>query len=309
MQNNQNKKCVLVDANNFIYRYYYGMPPQLNKNGDDYRILYGMMRLINNIPREIDDLNYLFLVFDPDDSDAYRKSIYPAYKQNRPPAPADLVKQREDVINIMKQLGVPIIEYSGVESDDIIASSAKYFANMGIKVNIFAKDKDLMQIINNDINVYQIAKKDDKSIYKIFNQQLIYDHYGVTPSQIPDYLALIGDTADNIPGADGIGPKTATKLIQKYNNLETIIACREELSEKVKKSIMESMDYLPISKKLNTLRFDLDITNSVLKAISEADQTQSHLGYKQKVLDLKHEFSWPDYFVSLFINNHQNIRP
>ena len=209
------------------------------------------------INKLIDDLSpeYICVVFDARGKN-FRHRLYKEYKSNRKSMPEELSGQVEPIFDFLKYMGIQIIQQPDVEADDVIASLVNKFSSE-TKTLISSGDKDLAQLV--DDNVELINSLDGKQL----NKDSVKKKFGVTPSQIKDYLTLVGDASDNIPGVPKIGPKTAVSLLDKYHSLESIIKNKDELKENLRKNIENSLSIIELAQQLITLKSDIDLKTTI----------------------------------------------
>jgi DNA polymerase-1 len=245
------KTITVIDTFGFFFRNYYALPYLKSSLGFPTGLLTGFVNFIATLNKE-HNTDYILFALDSKEK-TLRKEIDPNYKANRPTPPEDLTKQLPIAIKWIKEMGFKQLEMPGYEADDIIGSIVKYAKNNGYKVRIVSHDKDLYQLIDDDrIMMYDPMKKID------INEEKCQEKYGVPPSQIVDYLALVGDASDNIPGVKGIGPKGATKLLKEFKTLEEIYENLDKISNpRTVKLLKESRENAFLSKKLATLYDDL----------------------------------------------------
>lgn len=302
------KTCVIVDANAFVHRSFNGYEIKYNKDGQDNRVLYGLMRVLADLPNQLEEIHYLYLVFDPEDSSLYRRAVFPSYKANRPPHDPELVKQRERAKKVLTyEVGVPLIHFNGYEADDIIASLCKYYDDGNHEIVVVSPDKDLCQLVNENTNILRPVKKDGQKSYQYVSSKHVEEIYGVPPHKIPDYLALVGDTVDNLPGINKMGPKTAKKFLAEFISVDHILALCPQMSGKFWDEIKENQEQLQIVKQLATVKDDLPMTDHVLKALDLANEVQAHIGYQGKMQELIHYYNWPLWFVKPFIEEYETL--
>ena len=196
---------------------------------------------------------YLLMIFDAKGK-TFRHEIYSQYKANRNSMPNELSEQTGVIIELVKAYGIKVIQESGVEADDVIASVAKQIKIEKSQIIISSGDKDLAQLVCNDVVLMNNFDS------KILDHDGVIDKFGVKPNQIFDYLCLVGDTSDNIPGVPKVGPKTAVSLLAKYKNLDNIIANSSELKGKLKENIESSIETIELAKKLVRLKDDLELS-------------------------------------------------
>ena len=242
---------ILIDGSSFFFRAYHAVPPLSNPKGEPTNAIYGvsnmLRKLINDYPTE-----YFTVVFDAPGK-TFRNEIYDQYKAHRPPMPDDLRVQIEPLHQLIKAMGLPLIMESGVEADDVLGALAQHAAQQGFKVIISTGDKDMAQLVTE-----QIILENTMSNTRMDRQGVI-DKFGVVPEQIIDYLALMGDTSDNIPGVPKVGPKTAAKWLEQYQTLENLVANADKITGKIGENLRASLDQLPLAKQLTTIKTDLNL--------------------------------------------------
>ena len=245
------KTLTIIDTFGFFFRQYYALAYLKSKDGFPTGLLTGFINFISSINKE-HGTDYLLFALDSKEK-TKRKEMYEKYKQNRPTPPEALTKQLPIAIEWIKKMGFKAIEVGGFEADDVIATIAKDAKKKGIKVQIVSADKDLYQLIDDDkVLIYDPIKK------KKINEEECIKKFGVKPKQIPDYLAIVGDSADNIPGVKGIGDKGAKKLLLEFGYLENIYKNIDKISNpRTKKLLLESKDEAFLSYELATLHYDI----------------------------------------------------
>lgn len=303
MSNNpeQRETFVIVDANAFVHSSFHGYSPCLDAKGEDQRVLQGIMNTFVDLTRYIPTIDYLYVIFDPSDGSLYRKSLFPAYKANRPPTDPDLARQREVAKKVIEDhLGIPTVSHPGYEADDIIGSLA-CLAKDQYNVIIISPDKDLAQLVCDNVLLMRKMRTKTERGYKPFNKDKVFEHFGVHPHQIPDWLALVGDAADNLPGLDKVGEKTAANILSTYPSVEHMFAILHEMEdEKLKNKIMGNVDSIKLVKHLATIVCDLPIAEKAHEALAKADRIRSHAEYNKKLLAMRKHFSWPNHFLDMF---------
>ncbi len=261
------KRLVLIDGYSFLFRAYHSMPPLTNPYGVVVGAVYGYANMIIKLRQEL-KTSHLAVILDAG-SKTFRNDIYKEYKANRPPAPEDLIPQFSLVREFSESLNINTIDQKGVEADDIIASLSKQAEKEDFEVTIISSDKDLTQLINEKVKIYDPMKQ------KIIGKNEVLERYGVEPSKMKDLLSLAGDSADNIPGVAGIGPKTAADLLNKYQSLAGIYENIEEITQKKRKeTLQENKDNAFLSERLVTLKTDVIVPINSLDdlKIKEIDQ-------------------------------------
>jgi DNA polymerase-1 len=243
----------LVDGSGYIFRAYHRLPPLTNKHGQPAGAVYGFTTMLWRL---LDDLKadggptHLAVIFDAS-SKTFRNDMYDKYKAHRPAPPEDLVPQFPMIREATRAFSVPCIEEIGLEADDIIACYSKAALAAGWKVTIVSSDKDLMQLIEPDLDLLDTMNN------RRIGRDYVIEKFGVPPEQLGDVLALMGDSVDNIPGVPGIGPKTASQLIQQYGDVEGVLANAQEITKpKLRQSLIDHADNARLSRELVRLVCD-----------------------------------------------------
>ncbi len=280
---------ILIDGSSFLFRAYHAVPPLSNPKGEPTNAIYGvsnmLRKLINDYPTE-----YFTVVFDAPGK-TFRNEIYDQYKAHRPPMPDDLRVQIEPLHQLIKAMGLPLIMESGVEADDVLGALAQHAAQQGFKVIISTGDKDMAQLVTE-----QIILENTMSNTRMDRQGVI-DKFGVAPEQIIDYLALMGDTSDNIPGVPKVGPKTAAKWLEQYQTLENLVANADKITGKIGENLRASLDQLPLAKQLTTIKTDLNLPYGMADLKKQTIDTQAlkeiliQLGFSSWVKTLDNQSS------------------
>jgi len=245
------KTLTIIDTFGFFFRNYYALPQLKSKSGFPTGLLTGFVNFIATLNKE-HGTDYLLFALDSKEK-SVRKEIDPNYKANRPKPPEDLLQQLPVAIDLIENMGFPKMEVAGYEADDIIAALVECAKKQDIKVKIVSHDKDLYQLIDDGkVVIYDPLKKVE------IDEEKCIGKYGVPPSKIPDFLALVGDSADNIPGVKGIGPKGASKLLKEFDTLEEIYDNLDSVANpRTKKLLQEGKESAFLSKKLATLYHDI----------------------------------------------------
>jgi DNA polymerase-1 len=242
---------VLVDGSYYLFRAYHAIRDLTNTKGEPSGAIYGVVNMIQKHLTE-GGPDYFAVVFDAK-GNTFRNEMYKEYKANRPPMPDDLVTQIKPLHDLIRALGIPLIMIDGVEADDVIATLSRQAANKNIKTIVSTGDKDLAQMVTDKIHLINTMSN------TYLEPDGVLEKYGVPPDKIIDYLALMGDTADNVPGVPKVGPKTAVKWINEYGSLDEIMARAEEIKGKVGENLREFMPQLPLSRELVTLKYDVEL--------------------------------------------------
>ena len=252
------KKFYLLDAYALIYRAYYGLirSPRINSKGQNTSAIFGFLTTLNEaLQKEQPDL--LAIGFDPA-GHTFRHELFPEYKAQREATPEDIKKAVPIIKDLIKAYRIPILEVPGFEADDVIGTMAKAAVREGYEVRMITPDKDYAQLV--EPNLLMQRPGHGNAPWEILGPQEVCEKYGLqSPLQVIDYLALMGDAADNIPGCPGVGPKTATTLLQQFGSCEDIIAHSSELKGAVRKKIEEHVDEIKLSKVLTTIKTDVPL--------------------------------------------------
>ncbi len=254
MRKSDTKLLVLVDGSSYLYRAFHALPPLTNSHNEATGAVFGVTQMLRTLLKEYDPA-LIAVVFDAKGK-TFRDELFSEYKANRPPMPDELRNQIEPLHAIVRALGLPCLVIDGVEADDVIGTLAEAARDRDIDVLISTGDKDMAQLVEPHVTL----------INTMTGQRLdpagVEQKFGVPPKRIVDYLALIGDTSDNIPGVPGVGPKTAARLIDEYGSLDGIITAAADIKGKTGERIREHLDQLPLSRQLATIKRDvaLDVT-------------------------------------------------
>jgi len=249
-----NKKIYLLDVAGYVYRSYYALPRMTNSQGESTHALYGFTR---SLLRIIKDFNpeYIAAIFDGVDNKKLRTEIYADYKSTRAKAPEDLPHQMMWAQEICRLYGIPFLSIEGVEADDTMGTIVKWAAGHGFESYLCTGDKDLCQLVSDHVFVLQTHKEN-----LLLDAKKVEEVYGVPPRLIVDYLALIGDQSDNIPGVPGIGPKTAVSLLQQFGSLENLLANVLQVPGKKKQELLlQESEMALLSKRLAIINCNVDI--------------------------------------------------
>ena len=254
----------LIDGSGYIFRAYYALPPLSRKSdGLPTGAVSGFCSMLFKLLEDAraDDSNekpsHFAVIFDSARKN-FRNEIYKDYKANRSEAPEDLAPQFEYIRKSVKAFNLPSIELLNYEADDLIATYVKKISKLGAKVTVISSDKDLMQLVSKDVRLYDPMKS------KVIGEKEVIDKFGVKPDQVIDVQSLAGDSSDNIPGVPGIGIKTASELINKYNDLDTLLAKASEIKQnKRRETLLENKDKALLSRKLVTLKADVPVKDDL----------------------------------------------
>jgi len=249
------KKIILIDGYGFVFRAYHSLPPLSRSDGTPVGAVYGFINMLIKLIASLDS-SHLAVVLDAG-SKTFRHQIYDKYKANRPPCPEDLIRQFPIIREAVEALNIKVWEKVGFEADDIIATLSTQAKTQDFEVVIVSSDKDLMQLIDDKIKMYDPFKN------KMIDFPEVLEKFMVSPKQVCDVLALIGDASDNIPGVKGIGPKNASEFINQFDNIENLYENIEQIKNANKKQLLiNNKENAFLSKKLAQLDHfvELDLT-------------------------------------------------
>ena len=245
------KTLVLVDGSSYLYRAFHALPPLSNSRGEPTGAIHGVLNMLNRLIKDYEP-ERVAVVFDARGK-TFRDDLFEQYKANRPPMPDDLRGQVEPLLEAVAAMGLPLLRVQGVEADDVIGTLARRAANAGHDTLISTGDKDMAQLVDRHITLVNTMTN------KTMDRDGVKEKFDVYPEQIIDYLALVGDSSDNIPGVPKVGPKTAAKWLNQYDTLDNIIAHADEIAGKVGESLRENLVQLELSRKLATIDCDVDL--------------------------------------------------
>ncbi len=268
------KTLVLVDGSSYLFRAYHALPLLTNSKGDYTNAILGVTNMLKKLVATYPDA-YLGVIFDAPGK-TFRHDMYSDYKANRTKMPDELREQIQPLHELIKAMGLPLVMESGVEADDVIGTLAKMAAAEGLKVIISTGDKDIAQLVTEKISLINTMNND------FLDPAGVIEKFGVTAEQIIDYLTLMGDTSDNIPGVPKVGPKTAAKWLNKYGSLDNLLEHAGEVKGKVGESLREHMTAIPLSKDLVTIRCDVPLNESptdLVKGAADKDLLREMLSH------------------------------
>ena len=289
MPTQSKKHLVLVDGSSFLFRAYHAVPPLTNAQGEPTNAIYGVANMLRKLIAD-HKTDYFTVVFDAPGK-TFRHDMYDQYKAHRPPMPDDLRVQIEPLHNLIRAMGLPLIMEAGVEADDVLGALAQDAAKEGFNVVISTGDKDMAQLVTDNITLENTMSNTTMDIAGVIEK------FGVKPEQIIDYLALMGDSVDNIPGVPKVGPKTAAKWLGIYKTLDNLIENADKIKGKVGDNLRTSLEQLPLSRELTTIKCDLALpyTMDELKCQvqdkAELRHQLEHLGFSAwlRMLDVPAE--------------------
>jgi DNA polymerase-1 len=246
---------VLVDGSSYLYRAFHALPPFSNSRGEPTGAILGVVNMLLKFLKDYEP-PHIAVVFDAPGR-TFRDDIFAEYKSQRPPMPDDLRAQIEPLLEVVRGLGLPLLRVSGVEADDVIGTLARRATAAGMKVLISTGDKDMAQLVDADIHLINTMSN------TVLDRPGVKAKFDVWPEQIIDYLALVGDSSDNIPGIDKVGPKTAAKWLDRYQTLDTLIARAAEVEGRVGDNLRAGLPTLALARRLATIRTDVELPLAV----------------------------------------------
>ena len=249
------KTLLLVDGSSYLYRAFHAMPDLRNRQNEPTGAIQGVLNMLRRLHKEY-PADYSACIFDAKGK-TFRDDIYPEYKANRASMPDDLRAQVAPLHEAIKAMGWPLIMEEGVEADDVIGALAKQAEREGVRVIISTGDKDIAQLVNEHVTIVNTMSNEVLDIAGVTNK------FGLPPERIVDYLILIGDTSDNVPGVEKVGPKTAVKWLTQYGTLENIVANADNITGVVGENLRKALPWLPTARELITIRCDVGIQESL----------------------------------------------
>src|SRR5689334_20879873 len=248
---NTRPDLVLVDGSSYLYRAFHALPPFTNSRGEPTGAVFGVLNMLNKFLKDYEP-ERIAVVFDASGK-TFRDELFAEYKAHRPPMPDDLRAQIEPLFAAVKGMGLPILREQGVEADDVIGTLACAAAKQNLSVLISTGDKDMAQLVSPQITLINTMSN------TVLDRAGVKTKFDVFPEQIIDYLALVGDSSDNIPGIDKVGPKTAAKWLGQYSTLDKLIADAANVGGKVGENLRAGLGTLDLARKLATIRTDLTL--------------------------------------------------
>jgi len=251
----QDKIVLLVDGSSYLYRAYHALPDLRSPDGFPTGALHGMVAMLKKLRQDV-GAEHAACVFDAKGK-TFRDDWYPEYKAHRSPMPEPLVQQIEPIHEVVRLLGWPVLEVPGIEADDAIGTLARVAAQSGHRVLISTGDKDLAQLVTPEVTLINTMSNERLDVAGVKAK------FGVPPERIVDYLALIGDSVDNVPGVDKVGPKTAVKWLDEHGSLDGVIAAAPAMKGAAGENLRRALDWLPMGRKLVTVVTDCDLSTQV----------------------------------------------
>ena len=247
-----NKTLLLVDGSSYLYRAFHAMPDLRNAQGAPTGAIYGMINMLRRLRHDF-PAAYIACVFDAKGK-TFRDDMYPEYKAQRASMPEDLAKQITPIHEAVRAMGWPILMVEGVEADDVIGTLAVQAAAQGMQTVVSTGDKDLAQLVNDHVTLINTMSNEK------LDRAGVVAKFGVPPELIVDYLTLVGDTVDNVPGVEKVGPKTAVKWLTQYGTLDHVVAHAADVGGAVGENLRRALDWLPQAKVLLTVKTDCDLS-------------------------------------------------
>ena len=251
----KNQPIILVDGSSYLFRAYHAMPELKNSQGEPTGAIYGVINMMRRLKQSYPE-SVIIAVFDAKGK-TFRHEMYKEYKANRPPMPEDLAAQIMPLHEILQAMGFPLIAITGVEADDVIGTLAAQATEHKLETIVSTGDKDMAQLVNEHVTLINTMTDTKMDVAGV------EEKFGIPPELIIDYLALIGDTVDNIPGVPKVGPKTAVKWLTQYGSLKNIIEKADEFKGKVGENLRNTLDQLPLSYDLATIKCDVELEESL----------------------------------------------
>jgi DNA polymerase-1 len=251
MSANNSKPFILIDGSSYLYRAFHALPPLSNSRGEPTGAVYGVINMLRSLVKEYAP-RHIAVVFDARGK-TFRDELFDQYKANRPPMPEELSRQVEPLHALVRALGLPLLQVSGVEADDVIGTLARQASAQGMETLISTGDKDMAQLVGSHVTLVNTMS------HTVLDRTGVVEKFGVPPERIIDLLALMGDSSDNIPGIPGVGPKTAAKWLQEYGSLDEVIAHAAGIKGKVGEKLRANLDTLALSRQLATIHCEVEL--------------------------------------------------
>ena len=262
------KTLLLVDGSSYLYRAFHAMPDLRNSHNEPTGAIQGVLNMLRRLHKDYPS-DYSACVFDAKGK-TFRDDIYPEYKANRASMPDELRAQIEPLYETIRAMGWPLIIEEGVEADDVIGALAKQAEAQGIRTIISTGDKDICQLVTPNITVVNTMRDAFRKTDDVLDIAGVTAKFGVPPERMIDYLVLIGDTSDNVPGVEKVGPKTAVKWLEQYGSLENIVANADSITGKVGENLRAALAWLPTARELITIRCDVGIREHLDELVQQA---------------------------------------
>ncbi|MGL4996939.1 MAG: 5'-3' exonuclease, partial [Deefgea sp.] len=256
---------LLIDGSSYLYRAFHAIRDLSAPDGTPSNAVFGFVNMLKKL-RQQTPADYIACVFDAKGK-TFRDDLYDQYKAQRPPMPDELRVQIEPIHQAVAAFGIPILMVSGVEADDVIGTLAREASRQGITTIMSTGDKDMAQLVD------EFARIENSMTEEVLRRDEVFAKFNVWPEQIVDYLALIGDTVDNVPGVPKCGPKTAAKWLAEYQTLDNLIAHADDIKGVVGQNLRDSLAWLPMAKQLVTIKCDVDLSAELPNGITDLQTT------------------------------------
>ena len=283
---------VLVDGSSYLFRAYHALPDLISSKGQPTGAIKGTISMIRKLISDYPG-SEVIVVFDAKGK-TFRNEIYSDYKAHRPAMPEDLSSQISIIREIVLLMGLPMLSVSGVEADDVMGTLAAQASERNFNTLISTMDKDLAQLVSPNVTLLNTMTGN------ILDEAGVKEKFGVRPNQMIDYLALVGDSADNIPGVPKCGPKTAVKWLEHYGSLENLLSSAHEIKGKVGENLRVSLEFLPMSFDLATIREDLSLEKSL-------DSLKKRQPERQKLLDVFKELEFKNWVEEILEDDEREL--
>src|SRR6187455_805840 len=246
------KTLLLVDGSSYLYRAFHALPDLRNRNNEPTGAIYGVLNMLRRLHKDY-QANYSACVFDAKGK-TFRDDLYAQYKSHRPPMPDDLAAQIDPLNECIKAMGWPMLIVEGVEADDVIGTLVKQAERENMNCIISTGDKDIAQLVTPQVTLVNTMTNER------LDEAAVFTKFGVAPARMLDYLALVGDATDNIPGVDKVGPKTAVKWLTQYGNLDNLVLHANEIGGTVGENLRKALDWLSVSRGLLRIKCDVPLS-------------------------------------------------
>ena len=277
MSQQQTPPVVLVDGSSYLFRAYHALPPLTTSKGHPTGAIKGVISMLRRLEQDFPG-SKVVVVFDAKGK-TFRHDLYEQYKANRPPMPEDLGQQIAPIHEIVRAMGLPLLIIPDVEADDVIGTLATEATGKGVDVVISTGDKDMAQLVSDHVTLINTMTETR------MDRQGVEDKFGITPEQVVDYLALVGDTVDNIPGVTKCGPKTAVKWLRQYGDLDNLMAHADDIGGKIGDNLRDALGHLPLSRELATIRTDVELEFGIEEVSPEPE-------HREQLLELFREYEF-----------------
>ena len=292
MPKTKNAPLILVDGSSYLYRAFHALPDLSTRDGRPTGAVRGVISMLKKLQKDYQPA-YMAVIFDAKGK-TFRNDLYAQYKANRPPMPDDLREQIEPLYALVRALGLPLIVEPGVEADDVIGTLAMQATEAGRDVLISTGDKDMAQLVNNHVTLVNTMTD------SVSDRAGVIEKFGVPPERIIDYLALVGDKVDNVPGVEKVGPKTAVKWLSAHGDLDGIMANANSIKGKVGENLRDALERLPLGKELVTIRCDVDLHETI-------DDLEIQAPKREELLALYHDLEFRGWLDELNSEGEESL--